>query len=130
MKILVAYDGTLNAKDALRYGIRRAQNAKADLIVLAVFDTTKFIDYDVWGAEDKARREAALHVQEAKDMLARLAHDLTVSMYSAEGNLEYVAAEFAKEEHVDLILTPAKYADIVDIAPCRVSILPRECPAC
>jgi len=130
MKILVAYDGTLNAKDALRYGIRRAQNANADLIVLAVFDTTKFIDYDVWGAEDKARREAAYHVQEAKDILARLAQGLTVSMYSAEGNLEYVAAEFAKDEHVDLILTPAKYADIVDIAPCRVSILPRECPAC
>ncbi len=26
-------------------------------------------------------------------------------MYSAEGNLEYVAAEFAKDEHIDLILT-------------------------
>lgn len=130
MKILVAYDGTLNAKDALRYGIRRAQNADAELVVLAVFNPAQFIDYDVFGAEDKARREATAHVQEAKDILARLAGGLKVSMYSAEGGLEYVAAEFAKDEHVDLILTPAKYADIVDIAPCRVSILPRECPAC
>lgn len=130
MKILVAYDGTLNAKDALRYGIRRAQSAHAELIVLSVFDPDPFIDYDVWGAEAKARREAALHIQEAKDMLARLAHDLKVSMYSTEGNLEHVASAFAKDEHIDLILTPAKYADIVEIAPCRVSILPRECPAC
>lgn len=130
MKILVAYDGTLNAKDALRYGIRRAQSANAELVVLAVFNSDMFIDYDVPGAEDKARREAAHHVQEAKEILSRLAHDLQVSMYSAEGNLEYVASEFAKDEHIDLILTPAKYADIVEIAPCRVSILPRECPAC
>jgi nucleotide-binding universal stress UspA family protein len=130
MKILVAYDGTLNAKDALRYGIRRAQNANAELIVLSIFDPGMFIDYDVLGAEDKARRESAYHIQEAKDILTRLAHDLKVSMYSAEGNLEHVTSEFAKDEHIDLILTPVKYADIVEIAPCRVSILPRECPAC
>lgn len=130
MKILVAYDGTLNAKDALRYGIRRAQNADAELVVLAVFNSHLFIDYDVWGAEEKARREAEQLVADAKELLARLAHGLKVSMYSTEGNLEQITAEFARDEHVDLILTPARYADIAEIAPCRVSILPRECPAC
>jgi nucleotide-binding universal stress UspA family protein len=130
MKILVAYDGTLNAKDALRYGIRRAQSANAELIVLSVFNSDLFIDYDVWGAEDTSRREAERLVGDAKDLLARLAHGLKVSMYSAEGNLERVTAEFARDEHVDLILTPARYADIAEIAPCRVSILPRGCEAC
>ncbi|MHB8845943.1 MAG: universal stress protein [Nitrospirota bacterium] len=47
MNILVAYDGTLHAKKALRYGIEKAQAAGGGaLTVLQVFDRALFVDYD------------------------------------------------------------------------------------
>ncbi|HLB24838.1 MAG TPA: universal stress protein, partial [Nitrospirota bacterium] len=46
MKMLVAYDGTLQSKEALNFGIAKAKETGAALSVLHVFDRGMFIDYD------------------------------------------------------------------------------------
>ncbi|HMK44823.1 MAG TPA: universal stress protein [Dissulfurispiraceae bacterium] len=130
MKILVAYDGTLSSKDTLRYSIRRAEQTRAELVVLSVFNPDPFIDYDGWGAEEKARKEAARALAEAKVMIRQASGNAPISLYSAEGSVERVVTEFARAEHIDLILSPARYADMAEGASCRVSLLPRECAAC
>jgi len=46
MKIMVAYDGTLQAKEALVYGIEKARTKGGEVIALQVFNSPLFVDYD------------------------------------------------------------------------------------
>lgn len=48
MRILVAYDGSLNSRVALKYGLEKTKEKGARLIALHVFDSRMFIDY--WSA--------------------------------------------------------------------------------
>jgi hypothetical protein len=70
MKIMVAYDGTLQAKEALVYGIEKARAKGGDIIALQVFNSPLFVDYDATvNARDAARAEAARFVEEAKAII-------------------------------------------------------------
>ena len=57
MKVLVAYDGTLQAKDALKYGVEKVKENGGELVALHVFNSNMFVDYDVFGAEEAGRAE-------------------------------------------------------------------------
>lgn len=46
MKIMVAYDGTLQAKDALVYGMEKAREKGGEVVAFHVFNSPLFIDYD------------------------------------------------------------------------------------
>ena len=56
MKILMIYDGTLQSKTALTYGIGKVRERGGELIVLQVFQSSLFVDYDAGPmAEERAR---------------------------------------------------------------------------
>ena len=58
MKMLVAYDGTLNSKEALSFGLSKARETGARLAVLSVFDPGPFAWYGAGpGALDVARKQ-------------------------------------------------------------------------
>ena len=55
MKILTIYDGTLQSKTALTYGINKVRERGGELIVLQVFQSSLFVDYDAGPmAEERA----------------------------------------------------------------------------
>ena len=66
MKVLVEYDGTLQAKEALKYGVEKVKEKGGEVVAFQVFNSSMFVDYDVFGAEDEGRAEALRFAEEAK----------------------------------------------------------------
>ncbi len=113
MKIMVAYDGTLQAKEALAYGMEKAREKGGEVVALCVFDSGPFIDYDVADAEAVARQEASRFVEEAKSLLREKSDGVRTSLYTAEGNPEEVVTEFVREKKVDVLLCPPKFKSVL-----------------
>ena len=114
MKIMVAYDGTLQAKEALVYGIEKARTKGGEVIALQVFNRRLFVDYDATvNARDMARAEASRFMEEAKEIIREKAKGVKASFYSGEGNPEEEMISFAKSEQVDVLLCPPKFKTII-----------------
>jgi nucleotide-binding universal stress UspA family protein len=114
MKIMVAYDGTLQAKDALVYGMDKAREKGGEVVAFHVFNSPLFIDYDATpNAEALARAESDRMVAEAKTILREKAKGVKTSLYTGEGNPVEEVIAFAREEHADILLCPPRYSSIV-----------------
>lgn len=126
MNILVAYDGTLHAKKALRYGIGKARaSGGGTLTVLQVFDRTMFVDYDAGPrAEELARSESARQLDEAKQIASESAADITVAFITDEGPASERIAFHAGTVRPDLVLAPPRYRDIAAVLTCPVTVVP------
>jgi len=89
MKIMVAYDGTLQAKEALVYGIEKARAKGGEVVALQVFNSPLFAGYDATvNTRDAAKAEAARFVEEAKAIIRDKGTGVKASFYSIEGNPE------------------------------------------
>ena len=125
MKILVAYDGSINSQLALKYGLGKAREIGGSLVALYVFNSSMFIDYGAGpNAEKLARKESSLHVEDAKRIIAESGSTAYANLYTAEGNPEEETVRVARTELIDLIIVPPRYKSIVKNAPCPVSIIP------
>ena len=113
MKVLVAYDGTLQAKDALKYGVEKVRENGGELVALHVFNSNQFIDYDVFGAEEAGRTESMRHVAEARKILAETGKGLRTRVIVEEGNPEEETINYARENNVDLLLCSPRYRKII-----------------
>ncbi len=115
MKIMVAYDGTLQAKEALVYGLEKARERGGEVVALHVFNTGMFIDYDATvDAEVVARRESARFLEEAKALIREQGKGVRASLFSTEGNPDEAVVSFAKEKKVDILLCPPKFKGIIN----------------
>lgn len=124
MNYLIAYDGTLSAKDLLRYGLRRAARTGAGVMVLSVFPADLFAGYEGMHAESRARREYEASLEEARTMLKTLGSGLDVSLYTAEGNPEEAIVSTAEAEQVGTILITPRYRRIQRHTTIPVAIVP------
>lgn len=125
MKILALYDGTIQSKTALRYGIKKAKEASGELVILHVFQSSLFIDYDAGPrAEEIARAENARHLSDAKALLAEVGPDVQYRFVSEEGDPEEEALRHAATERPDLLLAAPRYKAIIMTAGCPVRIIP------
>jgi nucleotide-binding universal stress UspA family protein len=114
MKIMVAYDGTMQSKEALVYGMEKARAKGGEVVALHVFNSPLFMDYDATvNARDLARADAARFVNEAKEIIREKGRGVTASLYSTDGNPEEEVLSFAKAENVDVLLCPPTYRSIV-----------------
>jgi len=114
MKIMVAYDGTLQAKEALVYGIEKARAKGGEVVALQVFNSPLFAGYDATvNTRDAAKAEAARFVEEAKAIIREKGKGVKASFYSTEGNPEAEVISFAKAEQVDVLLCPPKFKNII-----------------
>ncbi len=114
MKIMVAYDGTLQAKEALNYGIQKAKEKGGEVVALHVFNSPLFMDYDVTpNAMDAARAESARFISEAKTIIKEKGAGVTASLYSTDGNPEQAVIDFARAEKADVLLCPPAYNGII-----------------
>jgi nucleotide-binding universal stress UspA family protein len=114
MKVLIAYDGTLQSKEALRFGIEKARQTGARLAVLHVFDSNMFIDYGAGpGAVEEARRQSASQLRDARAIIRDEGRDVDASLFTAEGDPEEAVLSFAKDEDVDLLLCTHSQRSII-----------------
>ncbi len=113
MKIMVAYDGTMQAKEALVYGMDKAREKGGEVVALHVFNNELFVDYDVMGAEEAARRESAQLVAEAKAIIREKANGVRASLFTTDGDPEEAMISFAKERHADVLLCPPGFKGII-----------------
>ena len=115
MKIMVAYDGTLQAKEALVYGMGKAREKGGEVVALHVFNNSMFIDYDATvDARGIAKAEAEQFINEAKVIIREKGKGVKASFYSTEGNPTEEVIRFAKEEKVDVLLCPPKFTKIIN----------------
>ena len=114
MKVLVAYDGTLQSKDALRYGMEKVREQGGEVLALHVFNSSMFIDYDASPeAVEAARRESAAHVEAAKLLMKEEGKGVKTGLFVGEGDPEEEVIQFAEERNVDLLLCPPRYRSVV-----------------
>jgi len=115
MKIMVAYDGTLQAKEALVYGMDKAREKGGEVVALHVFNSGLFVDYDATiGAQAAARAEAAQFIAEAKTIIREKGKGVKAGLYSTEGDPTEELVSFAKSEKVDVLLCPPKFTKIIN----------------
>ncbi len=115
MKIMVAYDGTLQAKEALVYGMDKAREKGGEVVALQVFNNGMFVDYDATvNAQSIAKAEAARFLDEAKSIIREKGKGVKASLYSTEGNPTEEVINFAKAEKVDVLLCPPKFTKIIN----------------
>lgn len=125
MKILALYDGTIQSKTALRYGIGKTKESGGELVVLQVFQSSLFLDYDAGPrAEELARAEAARYRLDAENIIRQAGAGANVRMVSEEGEAVATALRLAETERIDLLLASPRYKSIARTAPCPVHIMP------
>jgi nucleotide-binding universal stress UspA family protein len=125
MKILVAYDGTLHAKKALRYGIQKLQKTGGEMTVLQVFDSSLFVDYDAGPrAEEMARSESVRQLEEAKQIISENAAGLSVKIVVEEGNALRKIGDLVAAERHGLVIAPPRFKEIAASLSCPVTIVP------
>ncbi len=124
MKVLVAYDGTLDSKAALKYGIQKVREYGGELILLNVFPNRLFIDYGAGPkAEAIARLEALRHVAEARMLLLENGRGFRASLVFAEGNVPDEVLSCSKTEDIDLIVATPSLESLVEKACCLMDIV-------
>jgi nucleotide-binding universal stress UspA family protein len=127
MKIVTIYDGTIQSKTALRYGIKKAKKEGGEVVVLHVFQNSLFIDYDAGPkAEEVARLELKRHLQDAEILIRETGQGVNVRIMSVEGDPVEEALRVSKAEQAGLILASPRYRAIVkkDSCPVPVYIMP------
>ncbi len=114
MKILVAYDGTLSAKDALRHGLQRVREKGGELIALHVFNRDILPYYDAsLKVNEKLASEADRTVNEAEGIAREEGKGLKVTIVHREGSPEREILSLAKNEKIDLLLCPLSFKSLV-----------------
>jgi nucleotide-binding universal stress UspA family protein len=125
MNILVVYDGTLHAKKALLYGIKKVQEAGGEISVLQVFDPRLFIDYDAGPqAEEMARKEASQRLAEARQIVSEQAAGMSVRFISEEGDAAEKVMKQVEAEHPGLVLAPLRYRELSKTITCPFTLVP------
>ncbi len=130
MKVLIAYDGSLDSKAALKYGIQKVREYGGELIALHVFPRHLFIDYDAGPrAEEIAKRESFRHMEDARTLIRENGRGILARIVLSEGNLTDETLRYSKEEDVDLIVAPPRLDRLVEKACCLTDIVSaREAP--
>jgi len=114
MKVLVAYDGTLQAKEALRYGAQKVRENGGELVALHVFNSGLFIDYDAYpGAVEMARRDSLRFVEDAKRLIAENGVLESARVVSEEGVPSEEIIQYATDRNFDILLCPPRYKSVV-----------------
>ncbi len=125
MKILVAYDGTLQSKKNLRYGLEKIREKGGNVILLHVFQGSLFIDYDSTPeAEGIARRESLKSLDDARHIIEEAGNGVRVKIIEEEGQPEEEILKYADSENADIILSTPRYRKKLKNAHCPVSIIP------
>jgi nucleotide-binding universal stress UspA family protein len=114
MRALVIYDGTLQAKEVLRYGLRAVKEKGGDIICLSVVNTPLFIGYDsIAGASEIARRELDKYIEDAKAIIREEGQGVRTKIVVEEGNPEEEIVNYLAERYIDMLIYPPRYNSLI-----------------
>ncbi len=125
MKVLTIYDGTIQSKTALQYGIGKVKDKGGELVILHVFPSSLFIDYDAGPrAEEIARAEAKQHLLDAENIIRETGKSVPIHLVTEEGDPEQELLRVAGAEKPDLILATPRYKTVTKKTPYPVYVMP------
>lgn len=125
MKVLTIYDGTIQSKTALQYGIGKVKEKGGELIILHVFQKSLFIDYDAGPrAEEMARAEAKRHLLDAENIIREAGKSVPIHLITEEGDPQEELLRVATTERPELVLTTPRYQAVAKSAACPVYVIP------
>jgi nucleotide-binding universal stress UspA family protein len=125
MKVLTIYDGSLHSKTALHYGIEKVEEENGELIVLFVFQSSLYIDYDGSPrAQKAARAEMDQQVRDVEKIIKETGSQAKIRIMTEEGEPEKELLHTAQSERADLILAPPRYKAIARTSPCPAYFIP------
>jgi len=125
MKILTIYDGTIQSKTALQYGLSKAWEKRGEVVLLQVFQSGLFIDYDAGiRAQEIARAEVKRQLKDAETIIEEKGQGVTVRILSEEGDPQEEILRAARTEQADLVLVSPRYKAVAKKAPCPVYVMP------
>ncbi len=114
MKVLVAYDGTLQSKEALRFGLQKVRQEGGEVVALHVFHSGMFIDYDSHpDAVGRARREAFNYVDEARQIVSDFGSGIRVRVLTVEGVPDEEIVSFVMRRDIDMVICPPGLKNVV-----------------
>lgn len=120
MRVLVAYDGSLKSKEALKFGLSRMRGGSGLLTILYVFDRSLFVYYPAGIKEiDRARGEAEDMLCEAREFAESLLEGVWIKAVMEEGAPEEEIMRHAEECCYDMVVCPKAYAKVADELPSR-----------
>jgi nucleotide-binding universal stress UspA family protein len=136
-KILVAYDGSDNAKRALRAAIELGRAGGAELVSISVQESLPFFAATVGEVEEAREQiEEFFHriTKEAKDMAGlagveletevRPGHEVeTIVTYAKEGRFDLLVVGFAGHSNIFGRIMGSTAANLSRLAPCSVLIV-------
>lgn len=126
MKILVAYDGTPDAKDVVRYGLYRIKAYGGELKVLHMLDIEALKDFEGFEVYEALKNEVASHLARLQQIIDESGVGQRVELIPCEGGLEHELIACAEEGRFDLILVSQKFAGIAQESLSRVIVIPRD----
>ncbi len=125
MKVLTLYDGTIQSKTALQYGINKVKEKGGELIVLHVFPSALFIDYDAGPkAQEIARAESKKHLLDAENVIREAGKGVPIHLVTEEGDPEEELLRVAGDEKPDIILATPRYKAVTKKTQHPVYIMP------
>ena len=125
MKVIVLYDGSLHAKTALDYSFEKAREKQGELVVLLVFQSSLYLDYDGGiMAQNAARAEMNRYTRDIEHFKRERQDEVNIRIITEEGNPGQELLNIAKTEQADLMVAPARYKSIARKAPCPASFIP------
>jgi nucleotide-binding universal stress UspA family protein len=123
MKVLLAYDGSLQAKNILREMVQKDRESRNRLIVLHVFNSGLFVGYDaVPGIEEMARRESSVSIAEAQQIILDAGARIYARIVEEDGVPEEEIVRYVETEGIDMLLCPKRFMSVmrhVKKYPCR-----------
>ncbi|HET7318980.1 MAG TPA: universal stress protein [Nitrospirota bacterium] len=127
MKVLVAVDESPDAQAAVRYGIQKVCELGGELITLHVFPKYLFDGHDAGQkAEQISRRESLDLLEGALKVIRENGRNIRTRLVMTDGRPEETIFEYAKEEDVDLIVSPPRFGSLIEKVCCLMDIVSAE----
>jgi nucleotide-binding universal stress UspA family protein len=113
MKTLLAYDGSIEAKDILRCWLQKERCSMDRLTVLHVFNSGLFAGYDaIPGTEAMARTESDRSVAEARQIILDAGDRISARIVEEEGVPSEEILRYAENQDMDMLLCPRRYRNV------------------
>lgn len=126
MKILVAYDGTPEARDVVRYGLYRVRTTGGEMKILHMLDSGAIKDFEGFEIYDALKKETEMRLSELQKIIEESGVAQRVELMSCEGRLEHEMLAYAEEGRFDLIIVSEKFAGIAQESLSRVIVVPHD----
>jgi nucleotide-binding universal stress UspA family protein len=125
MKVLAAYDGSLDSKAALKYGIQRVREVTGELIALTYFPSIAMLMTMPVRVPRSARGAMRFVTWMKRGVHTRSTgrDGIKARVVFTEGHARTEILSYATKEDVDLIVVPSALDSLIDAACCLVDVV-------